>query len=54
MKFELRSKEIGAIVRIYFDFDNYVPEKMKAVSAGLYQLYKMIPPGPHHYFFTVN
>jgi len=53
VKFELRT-EIGAKVCIHFEFDKYAPDLLSTTSAGTYQTFRMVPPGIHHYFFSVN
>ena len=47
-------QHIGAEVYLHFDFDDYKPDLMVSANAGVYSCYRMIPPGTHHYFMSVN
>eukprot|EP00347_Sterkiella_histriomuscorum_P017331 403349792 len=54
-KFDLRvPQHIGVEVYLHFDFDDYKPDLMPPTSAGMYQTWRMVPPGTHHYFMSVN
>ncbi len=39
---------------LHFDFDDYRPDLMMQGGAGLYSTHRMVPPGVHKFFFTVN
>ena len=54
-RFELRiPSKIGAEVNLHFDFDEFAPDLMPSTNAGVYSIYKMVPPGTHYYFMSVN
>jgi NLR family CARD domain-containing protein 3 len=53
-KFEFRSQIFGGEVYLHIAFDGYQPDLMLQSSAGMYQTYRMIPPGVHRYFFSFN
>ena len=61
MKFEWKigksgqSSAVKEPVYIHFDFDEYKPWLMeKDDNKGLYYIWKMIPPGKSHYFFSLG
>lgn len=39
---------------LHFDFDEFIPDLMVSPNAGVYSTWRMIPPGFHQYFFSVN
>lgn len=54
IKFDLRCKALGAEINIHFDFDDFKPDKLRPAIAGFYSIYRMVPPGNHKYFFSIN
>ena len=55
MYFEIKSIKLEANVYIHFDFDQYKPDLVTNGDVpGLYALYRMVPPGNHKYFFTIE
>lgn len=59
MKFEWKVGISGTIVKepvyIHFDFDEYRPWLLeKDEDEGLYYIWKMIPPGKTHYFYSLG
>lgn len=47
-------KDLIEPVYIHFEFNNYKPELMNKENAVKFSLYRMIPPGEHSYFYTVD
>ena len=46
---------MDANVFIHFDFDKYQPDFMpKGEHPGVYTIFRMIPPGNHKFFFTIE
>lgn len=39
---------------IHFDFEGYKADAIPQTSAGIYRQSRMIPPGIHHYFYSVS
>ncbi len=60
MKFEWKVGKSGTSVHkepvyIHFDFDEYKPWLMeKDDEHGSYYIWKMIPPGKSHYFYSLG
>jgi hypothetical protein len=50
----LKIPKFGAKVFICLDIDFYEPDLVLELTPGHYQSYRMLPPGVHKYFFTVN
>ena len=55
-KFEWKIGKSGNIAKepvyIHFDFDEYRPWLMEKDAHGVFFLWKMIPPGKTHYFYS--
>jgi hypothetical protein len=46
---------VDANVFIHFDFDKYQPDFIpKGELPGVFSLFRMIPPGNHKFFFTIE
>jgi hypothetical protein len=52
--FEIRTPTFGGNVNIHFLFENFKPNQCLQTEAGVYASYRMLPPGMHQYFYTVN
>jgi len=57
-KFEWRMGQSSAVAKqpvyIHFDFDNYKPWLMTRQDDEVWVIWKMIPPGKSHYFFSLG
>lgn len=53
-KFELRTPAFDAEVSIHFLFEDFKPFPIAQASAGVYVGHRMLPPGLHQYFYSVN
>jgi len=43
-------------IKLHLDVDNYEGDLMMVDEANerVYEVYRMLPPGPHRYFFTID
>lgn len=53
-KFELRLAAKDATIKIHFDFEHFHPALVPQTSEGIYRVFRMVPPGVHQYFYSVN
>jgi hypothetical protein len=55
LRFELVTDKTEANVYIHFEFEDYKADFIeKGLTPGLFEIYRMIPPGTYKYFFSID